>query len=234
MTEKITTLFKEQKDTTQERIRWISKNSLASDVLKGYGIELVKEDEVYVQIKNHPGYYVSNYGNVFSSYKGALKCQYNSNGYGKVMFQVKDKRYAEGYRTEKYFVHRLVAQAFCPNCWGLPFSEMQVHHKDRNRRNNDYRNLFWVPQSYHGKVEQIETAALFHDGVVERLSIEKLYEKTGIPMSNLLDLTEKDRKGKFKKKPVQAFSSRRANAFTVWEIEDYLIGFLFRTERSQK
>ena len=45
---------------------------------------------------------------------------------------------------KKYYVHRLVCEAF----WGPPSLGLEVNHKDRNKSNNHYMNLEWVTRSY--------------------------------------------------------------------------------------
>lgn len=60
---------------------------------------------------------------------------YNGKGYRRVRLQGKT-----------FKVHRLVAEAFVPNPYGLP----NVLHKDGDRENNHYTNLEWSSrQSNH-------------------------------------------------------------------------------------
>ena len=92
--------------------------------------------------KGRTFYYVSKYGNVFSTADAEsspatwhLIATYNGKGYRRVRLQG---------RTFK--VHRLVAEAFVPNPDHLPY----VLHKDGDRENNRWDNLEWSDrQSNH-------------------------------------------------------------------------------------
>ena len=92
--------------------------------------------EKWVNIENHPSYFISNFGRVFS--KKSNKIMKNrvvsKNGYQQITLD-----------NSQLLVHRLVAQAFIPNPNNLPC----VNHKDENPGNNDFRNLEWCTYKYN-------------------------------------------------------------------------------------
>lgn len=79
-----------------------------------------------------------------------LKPKHKPNGYLQAWL------YDENGKVKAFYVHRLVAQAFIQNPYGLP----QVNHRDGNRENNRLGNLEWCSGSYnvasakHGKKEK--------------------------------------------------------------------------------
>ena len=47
--------------------------------------------------------------------------------------------------SKKYYIHRLVAEAYIPNQENLP----QINHKDENKTNNCLQNLEWCSAKYN-------------------------------------------------------------------------------------
>lgn len=95
--------------------------------------------ENWKQIKNHPGYLISDLGNVWSIKTGRNRKQNeNSAGYLRVQLGAKGK---------KLFVHRLVAEAFVEGY----FDGAVVNHKDLDKHNNKASNLEWVSRSENSK-----------------------------------------------------------------------------------
>lgn len=105
-------------------------------------------EEIWKDIEGYEGLYqVSNLGRV-KSLPRFRNNQFNGseiimkphfiNGYLNIML-VKD-----GIK-KRFFVHRLVACAFIPNPYNLPF----VNHKDENKENNCVDNLEWCTAKYN-------------------------------------------------------------------------------------
>ena len=106
------------------------------------------KEEIWKDIEEFEGYEglykVSNRGNVKSlNYRHTgkeriLKTRKTSDGYLLVNL------YKDG-KMKTYYVHQLVATAFCEN----PEGYTEVNHKDENKENNCIDNLEWCSRSYN-------------------------------------------------------------------------------------
>lgn len=98
--------------------------------------------EIWKDIPKWEGLYqVSNLGRIKSVKRDKVKVlDINNAGYARV--QLCDDK-----RRKKYFVHRLVAQAFISGY----FENAQVNHIDMDRTNNIASNLEWVTPSENQK-----------------------------------------------------------------------------------
>lgn len=84
-------------------------------------------------IPNHPGYYATTDGKIYSAKSNKFLSQSLRGPYLRVcLFEDGEKH--------GYAVHRLIAETFIPNPNKLP----QVNHKDENKLNNNADNLEWV------------------------------------------------------------------------------------------
>jgi len=114
---------------------------------------LMKEqykDEVWKTIDEFPRYMISNYGRV-KSFIGVEKIlsQYTIGGY--LVVKLSSTPTAQGiYKQKNIKVHRLVAQYFCEGFFG----DKQVHHIDRDRTNNYYKNLLCVTKAEHAAIHK--------------------------------------------------------------------------------
>jgi hypothetical protein len=96
-------------------------------------------DEVWVDIKDYEGQYqVSNTGYVKSVKRNRILKATNVDGYLQISL-------SDHGHIKKCLIHRLVAEAFIPNCNNLPY----VNHRDENTMNNSVENLEWCTLLYN-------------------------------------------------------------------------------------
>jgi len=94
-------------------------------------------NEIYLRAKNERFYEVSNLGNIRKySTKTPVKTHLDSKGF--IKFHCKTGNYYNSKFTTKY-VHRLVAELFCPN----PMEFKRVIFLDGNKHNITSTNLEW-------------------------------------------------------------------------------------------
>jgi len=88
-----------------------------------------KAEEIWVPVKDNWAYFISN--------KGRVKTY--DDFYPKIWFHKSTGYYQVKLNGKKYYLHRLLAQAFIPNPENKPF----VDHIDGDRKNNALSNLRW-------------------------------------------------------------------------------------------
>ena len=93
--------------------------------------------EVWTPIKDYD-YEVSSFGRVRNKVTKRILSIFDKNrmGYYRVILFKEHKR-------KRFFIHRLVAEAFIENCE----NKKQVNHKDGNKQNNNIENLEWTTSS---------------------------------------------------------------------------------------
>lgn len=119
-------------------------------------------------------YAVSDEGEVYSFKK--LKPRENNCGYLCVVLCKKGKK------PKQKFIHRLVAEAFLEND---DFS-LQVNHKDKNKKNNNVKNLEWCTAQYnnhHAHAKRVEQYDLYGNKLAEYASVIVASNITGVSVS---------------------------------------------------
>lgn len=111
-------------------------------------------------------YLVSNLGKVKNSKTGRILCPWLCNGYAIVALH-----------GVHYRVHRLVAQAFCPNTT----IDGVVNHIDGNKLNNSASNLEWVSQKenmrhYYEEIRCLKRKARHQERKVLSVKSGKIYK----------------------------------------------------------
>lgn len=150
-------------------------------------------EEIWKDIEGYEGLYqVSTLGRVKNSRSGkVLKVGKQINGYLQVSL------YKNG-KSKRYYMHRLVAQAFIPN----PQNKPQVNHIDENKENNYFENLEWVTakeNSNHGthnlRISKINSIPIICiETGIEYYGTNECARQMGLQQSNITSVL----KGKLK------------------------------------
>lgn len=105
--------------------------------------------EIWKDIPEHPKYQISSLGRIKSITRIIPCFQYKRVKTEKIL-----KPYLSntGYKVisldnKRFYIHRLVAQAFLPN----PENKPEIDHIDTNRTNNSISNLRWVTRSENNR-----------------------------------------------------------------------------------
>ena len=130
----------------------------------------IAHDEIFVQLCFNDKYFISNYGRLYSEYRGCLlvpqltgRREKNEQRYTYLLSVKNDK-------PQRYFAHRLVAEVYVEN--SDPLNKTYVHHIDADPFNNDYRNLQWVSPAEHSLITNGKSIFLYDDEMNERTFFE--------------------------------------------------------------
>lgn len=107
--------------------------------------------EILKPVEGYKGYYVSNFGRVYSTKKS------KNNPFGELFelnYRFSNRYYLQVYlfnngKLKCFNVHRLVAEAFISKPQDCDTVLYEVNHIDENKLNNSVDNLEWVTKSYN-------------------------------------------------------------------------------------
>lgn len=148
-------------------------------------MKFIHMEEVFLEIKNHPGYFISNFGRVRKGNNHIMAVFTRQKGYVIVVIM-------EGGVKSHYMVHRLVAEAFIGSLDGK-----EVNHKNFDKGDNRVDNLEIVTRAenmrhYHSNERAKE--------VYKRISATKIAENCA-----------KRKRDRFKGRILKLRSKRKSN-----------------------
>ena len=145
--------------------------------------------EEWKPIKDFDGYYISNFGRIYSDHKkGFLSSHKDNCGYLHTTIYKSKKRYTK-------LVHRFVAEAFVEN----PNGYKEVNHKDEDKSNNRADNLEWCTRKYNILYGKAGKERYIKMGISQRYSrndlkpVECLDAKTGEVLHRFRSIAEATR-----------------------------------------
>lgn len=101
-----------------------------------YNKRMTETELQWKQFPDFPAYVVSSRGDVLNQRRGTYKRQWaDKDGYLRVCLHTQDKKKTR--KRKVYLVHRLVASLYDRQY----ADDKYVHHRDRDRKNNDSSNL---------------------------------------------------------------------------------------------
>ena len=156
--------MEEKRKASKSRIYWLNKRDI--EEIGG----LLFPDEEFRPVKGESAIWISNYARVLSKRKGKpriLKTVFQK-GYQRLTLPqtIRGKRV-----KHRYYVHVLVAEAFCdfPK-WVKPGERLEVHHIWAVNRLRDIAginyasNLMYVPRKLHKAIDSIQEIAVKKNG----------------------------------------------------------------------
>jgi hypothetical protein len=156
---------------------YIINNLLINELASAAGVEL-RPNEIFVQLPNYYGYYISCYGDTIISIKRKkphiIKAVIGTNNY--YYFNIGQ----DNGRHRNVTAQQAVASVFSRNYWKAG-TKLFAHHLDGDRSNNYYTNIIWLTESLHHAVHKIKKIVILKDGkIISVENIMALIDATGL------------------------------------------------------
>lgn len=181
----------------------------------------VKNDEIFVQVVGYPKYYISNYGRAISLKKNSLprlmkpqrmKC----NKY--TYYRMYNASHKNG---TNIYVHRAVAEAFCPNLYrDLSNDPNDVHHMNHGKRVNRPDNLLWLPRYLHLYCNFIGKFGIWREKTARNLHPLELVEQTGLDLKDIIFAV--------KQEPI-----KKVGKWSIYNVQGHMIALELLSEISE-
>mgnify|MGYP001851659796 CR=1 FL=1 len=158
---------------------------LSKRILQNNKIKLIERDEIFTQVPNWNKYFISNWGRlIHKNNKGRYTIVNPSITKGGYLTYTLSKP-ARKYRGKKVRnkagstktireckpTHQMVAIIYVNNPYPIKdysIKDLEVHHKDKSRTNNYFKNLMWLCKNKNGRtdhdfIHSIKKIALYNN-----------------------------------------------------------------------
>jgi hypothetical protein len=205
--EKVTDLMilKEEQARIQRRIKRCKLANYKVEQVGGY----INNDEVFVQLLGYTKYYISNYGRMIST-KGKQPCllkrSRKRNGY--YYYQLWDRRRK---KSINIYMHRAVADTFCPNLFREEKGQIDVHHMNHGQRVNRPDNLLWLPKYLHRYCNDIGSFGIWREKNARNLHPLEIVALTGLDLKDFILASKRE-------EPI-----KKVGKWSIYDIKGYQI-----------
>lgn len=179
---------------------------LSKNLLERNNIELIAQDEEFKQVRGWRNYFISNHGRLLhknnkNKYK-IVNPSITNGGYLTYTLSRPARKYRGETVRDKHGnaktvrkckpAHVLVAMMYVDHDYpdNYRIEELDVHHKDKKRDNNYYKNLMYLNSEHHGFIHTIKKISLYNQKTTQfhtYKDIELLAKRIDTDVLELLD-----------------------------------------------
>lgn len=167
--------------------RYILFNTLPQKQIDDAEIALQSEDEIFVRHPDWHDYYVSQFGRAISVKDNRCNLLAMTLG-GQPGYQYFYYKFCEpGKKETSISAQRAVADIWCPNFWqDKTGNKLQAHHLDRNKLNNNYKNIMLLPTKLHTIMNRVDCIYLNVKGESIEMTPYEIMLYTGLTLTAII------------------------------------------------